>query len=282
MTNVVTIESYTTANNSSNANVAGTVWRGQSFTVGTTGTDGVYWCNAVRLSFIGEGTQTGTVTVSIKASGALGEPIGNDLASATILASDVITGSLAWYTLAFSSPCELEAGTTYVIVVRCPAATTNNGIAWERDLESTYTGGSNWLGNGFYWSVQSNDHLFYVYGVLYTGVLTKYSEIQNKAGVNATHFTQGSTVNDFVAQAEAFVCNMCRYDFVTNYATLNLINKKLLNQVVSDMVAIWTINNNMVGYTSRAEAETMINVLRESLTKGLLLLGDQQSVTYMV
>jgi len=49
------------------------------------------------------------------------------------------------------------------------------------------------------------------------------------------------------------------YNFSDNYATLNSDVKKILNEYVARYTAICGIAYNMAGFTTRIEAEDMIN-----------------------
>ena len=65
-------------------------------------------------------------------------------------------------------------------------------------------------------------------------------------------------------------------------ATLALSGNVIIaTQVVEDIAAIYGITYDMSGFTSRIEAEDMINVLRDSALRGLSLLRDQKVVTFI-
>ncbi|MFA6190682.1 MAG: hypothetical protein WC711_04220 [Candidatus Staskawiczbacteria bacterium] len=77
--------------------------------------------------------------------------------------------------------------------------------------------------------------------------------------VDAT-FTIG-TMGDLVGTyIEAYLCALVKYDIVTNWATLNTIYKKIFSEYACRMIAIEAIKYNMAGYTSRIEAEDIINI----------------------
>lgn len=116
----------------------------------------------------------------------------------------------------------------------------------------------------------------------YTGIFCTENEVKYKAGtsVNATAVTE-AYLNSFVAQAESIINAVCRYNFSDTYATLNGDVKALLTQVASDLAAMYAIQYDMSGYTSRYEAETMLDMLRDSALRGLGLLRDQKVVTFI-
>ena len=63
-----------------------------------------------------------------------------------------------------------------------------------------------------------------------------------------------------ISGAEAFYSNLARYDFVQNYGSLNTRTRAVLDEGVSSRAAIQLIAYDMSQYTSRVEAESMINL----------------------
>ena len=69
------------------------------------------------------------------------------------------------------------------------------------------------------------------------------------------------TMQDLVGvYAEAFLCNLVKYDAVTNWASLNAIYKLMMSEYVARSIAVEAIKYEMAGYTSRVEAEDLINI----------------------
>lgn len=95
----------------------------------------------------------------------------------------------------------------------------------------------------------------------YTGILCTEAEIDLYVGenVDATGDTEANH-NLAVAHAEASACIIGKYDFVTNFATINAVAKPILAEYCARSAAVSLIAYNMVGYTTRIEAEDMINV----------------------
>lgn len=113
----------------------------------------------------------------------------------------------------------------------------------------------------------------------YTGVLTTVAEINSFAGelVDATGNIEANH-NTWVAQAESFLMCLARYDFVTNYATLTAKTKGILSEYCARYAAVAAITYNMAGYTSRIEAEDMINVHMARMAQIEKLIEDQKVV----
>ena len=64
--------------------------------------------------------------------------------------------------------------------------------------------------------------------------------------------------------------------FSDAYAALNVDVKGILKEVASDIAAIYVIQYDMSGFTSRIEAEDMINILRDAALRGLSILRDKK------
>lgn len=84
-----------------------------------------------------------------------------------------------------------------------------------------------------------------------------------------------------MTQVEALINAVCRFNFSDNYATLNVDVKGLLKEVASNLAAIYVIIYDMSGFTTRIEAEDMINVLRDAALRGLALLRDKKATDFM-
>lgn len=110
-----------------------------------------------------------------------------------------------------------------------------------------------------------------------TGIFATTAEVQRKAGLgaNATAASE-AYINDFMTQVESEINAVCRYNFSDNYSSLNADTKGLLKQCASNLAAIYVIIYDMSGYTSRIEAEDLINVLRDAALRNLSLLKDKK------
>jgi hypothetical protein len=78
-------------------------------------------------------------------------------------------------------------------------------------------------------------------------------------GVDAgyTIATMGDLCGTYI---EGFLCDLMKYDIVTNWASLDAIKKLIFSEYACRMIAIDAIKFNMGGYNSRIEAEDLINV----------------------
>lgn len=110
-----------------------------------------------------------------------------------------------------------------------------------------------------------------------TGIFATTAQVQYKTGVNASAISNTVTyINNFIFQVESEINAVCRYNFSDNYAGLNADTKGLLNSVASNLAAIYVIIYDMSNYSSRTEAEDMINVLRDAALRQLAILKDKK------
>ena len=107
-----------------------------------------------------------------------------------------------------------------------------------------------------------------------THIMTTEAECKQKAGAGVSASFSDAMYTAAGLQGESLVNCVCRYNFSDTWATDNVDVKGLISDVVSSYVAIQAICYDMSGYTSRIEAENMINVLRDGLLRGLGILRD--------
>jgi len=95
----------------------------------------------------------------------------------------------------------------------------------------------------------------------YTGTIVTEAQIALMSGenVDATGDTEANH-NDLAAQAEAYLSNLLRYDVATNWASIATVTRQILSEWAARYAAMTLIAYNMAGYTSRVEAEDMINI----------------------
>ena len=115
-----------------------------------------------------------------------------------------------------------------------------------------------------------------------TGIFCTTAEVERKAGANCSAVSKAEAyTNDYVTQAESTINVLTRYNWSDAYAGLDVDVKGLLKQITSDLAAINVIQYDMSGFTSRIEAEDMINVLRDSALRGLSILRDKKNQKFM-
>ena len=100
-------------------------------------------------------------------------------------------------------------------------------------------------------------------------------------GNTTLNLTADEIINQFIEEAESLINSMTRINYTDSYAGLNADVKDILTQVASDLAAINAITYDMSGYTNRIEAENLITVLRDSALRGLSLLRDKKTTTFI-
>ncbi len=98
-------------------------------------------------------------------------------------------------------------------------------------------------------------------------------------------------INEFCLQAESLINGMSRFDWSNQFSapattTLDANMWHLLGEIESNLVGIYMIQNNMfglaaTGYPSRIVAEDMINVLRDAALRGISILRDKKTQSFI-
>lgn len=116
----------------------------------------------------------------------------------------------------------------------------------------------------------------------YTGTLTTEAEINSFAGenVDATGNTEANH-NTWTKQAESFLIVLSKYNWIDHYSSLNADIKGILSEYVARYAAIAAISFNMVNYSSRIEAEDMINIHLQRLNEIKELLSNQDYIKFI-
>jgi hypothetical protein len=116
----------------------------------------------------------------------------------------------------------------------------------------------------------------------HTGIFATSDEILVKAGENYDTSITEERINALCLQAESIINVATRYNWSDAYAALNVDFKGILSDAESSWVAIQIINFNMSGFNSRAEAQLMMNVLRDNFVRDLEILKDMKQQDFMV
>jgi len=91
--------------------------------------------------------------------------------------------------------------------------------------------------------------------------LVTLAEITAMAGenVDVTGYVEANQ-QTWANQAGGYLCALTHYDLITNAATLTAQGIQIFAEYIARYVAASAIAYNMAGFTSRIEAEDMINV----------------------
>jgi len=119
-----------------------------------------------------------------------------------------------------------------------------------------------------------------------TGIYATSNEIINAAGANASAVSVSEAgTNQFIAMAEGVINAVCRKVFAADQAAFTALpagGKKILSETASCLAGIRCIEYDMSGYTSRAEAEDMINVLRDTALRNMAILRDDKVQRFII
>ena len=93
-----------------------------------------------------------------------------------------------------------------------------------------------------------------------TTMLADTTDVAGFMGLSvAAGFT--TTMQDLVGTyAEAYLCNLVKYDAVTNWGTLNAVYKLLMSEYVARSIAMEAIKYDLNSYTTRQEGEDLLNI----------------------
>jgi len=115
-----------------------------------------------------------------------------------------------------------------------------------------------------------------------TSIMTTGAEITAKEGANVSADLTDAMHDAWVLQAESVVNVLTRNNYSDDItAGINADVKGIFSDIVSSLVAIQGIMYDMSGYTSRTEAEDMINVLRDGVLRNMSLLRDKKQQTFI-
>ena len=103
------------------------------------------------------------------------------------------------------------------------------------------------------------------------GIYIKNADIQARAGINANATSKATAATDvYVLDIESTINAMTMYNWSDNYAGLNIDVKGILTDVGASMCAVIVVTSDPSGYTSLDEAIFIVNVLNNSINRGLM------------
>lgn len=115
-----------------------------------------------------------------------------------------------------------------------------------------------------------------------TETLTTSGAVKLKAGAKVSTALTAANYTTLINQAEGFICEQSKYDFVTNYSSLSTIGKAFLDHIASSHAAFFAINYDQSGYTSRQESQVMLDTNWTSVVEGANLLRDNKFVDFII
>ena len=109
--------------------------------------------------------------------------------------------------------------------------------------------------------------------------LTTSGAAISKAGLNANSdiIASSATLAKWSDQAEAAVSAITRKDWVADYGDVSTNFKAVLDDTVSDFIAMRIIGYDMTGYLSLAESQTILDVIRDNQVRNLEILKNMKN-----
>jgi len=115
--------------------------------------------------------------------------------------------------------------------------------------------------------------------------LTTSGACVRKAGKNCSSdllgISGGAILINWGDQAESDICARTRRDWITLSGSTKASFKGILDDTASDMVATKMISYDMSGYTSRLEAQTMLDVMNDNINKNIKTLDEDKNKEVM-
>jgi hypothetical protein len=200
------LQDSNSAGSESDLDAGGTYWVGQTITPAA---DHTVKSIALRIKKVG--SSIGNVIISIKAA-ASGNPSGDDIAVATIPASNLTTG-YAWHEATLDVPYSAVNGTQYAIVVRSTGA-TYPGARFQVGYESggnVYAGGTKISSDdfGLTWASvagQLDDLWFRIYGVASSAIsspLTDATTTRRLIAIGGNQFWYENSDGDMIVLSDS-------------------------------------------------------------------------------
>lgn len=116
------------------------------------------------------------------------------------------------------------------------------------------------------------------------GIYTKNADIQARAGAHANATAKLTAATDiYVLNVEAAINSATRFNWsaAVTAGPLDAAVQGVLTETGACLCAIYVIQYDMSGYTTRASAENMINILRDIALRNLSILRDIKTQTFI-
>ena len=115
------------------------------------------------------------------------------------------------------------------------------------------------------------------------GIYIKNADIVARAGANVNATAINTTATDiYVLDIEALINSLTRFNWSDKVAAgLDVDTEGILREAGACFAAIYAIQWDMSGFTSRVEAEDMVNILRDRALFAISILRDKKTQKFM-
>ena len=115
-----------------------------------------------------------------------------------------------------------------------------------------------------------------------TGIFATTAEVSRKAGANASTVSNTEAyINQYMTEAESEINVITGVNYSDSYSGLNTDVKGILKEAASNLAAMYVIQYDMSGFTSRFEARTMLDVLLNAYLRNVGILKDKNKVNFV-
>ena len=116
----------------------------------------------------------------------------------------------------------------------------------------------------------------------HTGVFATEEECKTKAGEGiSSTIASEAYINQLCKEIEAFVNNLTREDFSTNWALYKTTATGLLTEIESNYCGYFLALGDPAGYGSQRENENTVNTCWARFVQCIGLLKDQKTVSWI-
>ena len=113
------------------------------------------------------------------------------------------------------------------------------------------------------------------------GVMTSSGAVVRLAGANVSTSIPEDAFNEWISGAEALINVTTRNKYNDSFPTLNGNVNGIMADTAASIAAMDAVKYDMSGYTSRYEAETLLDVLRDKVLRALALLRDKKTQDFV-
>ncbi len=115
-----------------------------------------------------------------------------------------------------------------------------------------------------------------------TTMLADTTDVDGFLGTGVAVGFTVATMGDLVGvYTEAFLCNLTKYDLVTNWGSLNAVYKLMFSEYVARAIALEGIKYDTTGYDSLQEAEDLMNIHTWRMTEIVRILQEDGVQDFM-
>jgi len=108
------------------------------------------------------------------------------------------------------------------------------------------------------------------------GIFCTSQAVVIKAGADVNTALNTEYETYFIPYAESYICDYCSFNYRDAYSGLNSDASLLLNDVCSNLAAIYAISYDMAGYPNMNYASNTINILKNRAMEGLEILKNNK------